>query len=99
MTLSTLKVLRVLLDELDGEHYGFNLSQATGLKSGTLYPLLARLEQHGLVQSCWEDINPKLAGRPARRLYRLTAAGIRRAEAELAHLRAPAQARVAGGLL
>lgn len=45
------------------------------LKSGTVYPLLARLEKAGWLESRWEEIDPAEAGRPRRRLYRLTGEG------------------------
>ncbi|WP_083865893.1 PadR family transcriptional regulator [Deinococcus peraridilitoris] len=88
MTLPTLQVLHVLYDDLHSEHYGLDLSRKTTLKSGTLYPILARLEQHGLVTSAWENVNPKAEGRPARRYYRLTGSGCCRAYAELERARA-----------
>ncbi len=54
--------------------YGYNLSKATGLKSGTLYPMLMRLKDQGYLESEWhESENP---GRPPRHVYRLTSLGI-----------------------
>ena len=49
--------------------------KATGLLSGTLYPLLMRMTDQGLVDAQWQA--PVSAGRPARHAYRLTAAGLR----------------------
>lgn len=83
MSLQTLTLLRVMLDRFDDQHYGYDLMTKAKLKSGSLYPILDRLEHHGLVASAWEDIDPKVAGRAPRRYYRLTAEGIRRAEEEL----------------
>lgn len=58
-----------------GHAYGFELMRVTGLPSGTVYPLLRRLEASGLVASDWEDEGVAHSdGRPARRHYRLTAA-------------------------
>jgi PadR family transcriptional regulator, regulatory protein PadR len=54
--------------------HGYDLARETGLKSGTLYPILIRLAERGLVQARWEDEQP--AGRPRRHLYRLTAGGL-----------------------
>jgi DNA-binding PadR family transcriptional regulator len=54
--------------------YGYELSKLTGLKSGTLYPLLMRLDDQGLLESCWRE--PERAGRPPRHAYRLTASGL-----------------------
>lgn len=53
--------------------HGYEMSRRTGLKPGTLYPLLERLSGRGLVESRWED--SPLPGRPRRRACRLTAAG------------------------
>lgn len=53
--------------------HGYELSQATGLRSGTLYPLLMRLAEHGHLESRWEE-SPK-GGRPPRHQYRLTGSG------------------------
>jgi PadR family transcriptional regulator, regulatory protein PadR len=53
--------------------HGYELSEQTGLKSGTLYPLLIRLSDRGMLESKWEE--SAFAGRPPRRMYRLTAQG------------------------
>jgi DNA-binding PadR family transcriptional regulator len=66
----TAAVLRELLDERDGR-YGYDLAKATGLASGTLYPILMRLEARGLLEARWE-----LGERRPRHVYRLTAAGV-----------------------
>ena len=69
---------RVLLGELLATprawRYGYDLSQTTGLKSGTLYPLLIRLSDLGLLESRWEE--PEHEGRPPRHAYRLTSDGV-----------------------
>jgi PadR family transcriptional regulator PadR len=75
MTLPTQLVLRALLDDPTTELYGVEIGEAAGLASGTVHPILARLEGMGWVESSWEDVDPREAGRPARRYYRLTAAG------------------------
>ena len=85
------RVLRVLTADPSAQHYGYDLMRAAGLPSGTLYPMLARLQQEGLVQSEWEAQREDAGGRPPRRYYRLTAEGVRVARLELAH--ASAQAR------
>jgi PadR family transcriptional regulator, regulatory protein PadR len=54
--------------------YGYELSKQTGLKSGTLYPLLIRLSDQGLLESQWEE--PERPGKPPRHAYRLTANGL-----------------------
>jgi DNA-binding PadR family transcriptional regulator len=66
--------------------YGYDLASRTGIRSGTLYPLLIRLEGQGYLEAEWQQ--PAAAGRPPRHAYRLTAAGLRLARSEAA---APAQ--------
>jgi DNA-binding PadR family transcriptional regulator len=64
-----------------GLRYGFELIEASGLRAGTVYPILRRLEEAGLLVGSWEPVSQSRAeGRPPRRYYRLTAAG----EAKLA---------------
>jgi DNA-binding PadR family transcriptional regulator len=82
------RVLRVLVADPAMPHYGYDLMKAARLPSGTLYPMLARLQQEGLVDSEWEAPRPDAVGRPPRKYYRLTAEGARVARLELA--RAPA---------
>ena len=84
MTVQVLKVLEAVLQDPAGHHYGFELCRATGLKSGTLYPILARLEQAGWLESRWEELDRDTVGRPPRRLYRLTGLGEEAARRELA---------------
>ncbi len=85
------RVLRVLLADPSAPHYGYDLMKAAKLPSGTLYPMLARLQQEGLVDSEWEPQRPDAGGRPPRRYYRLTAEGARVARFELAQARVPAR--------
>ena len=87
------RVLRVLTADPSAQHYGYDLMKAARLPSGTLYPMLARLQQEGLVHSEWEAQREDAGGRPPRKYYRLTAEGVRVARLELAH--ASAQARPA----
>ena len=73
------------------EQYGYTLRKALAdhemiIDEGTLYPLLARLEAAGWATSQWEDVDPREAGRPRRRLYRLTGVGQRRAREALSGL-------------
>ena len=73
MTFPTALVLQALSR---GSHYGFDIMDATGLPSGTIYPALRRLESLGFVTSSWEDDEAaKKAGRPRRRNYQLSKAG------------------------
>ena len=89
MTLPTQFVLRALLADPQAELYGVEIGEAAGLPSGTVHPILARLEGLRWVQSRWEDIDPRAEKRPARRYYRLTAGGAARPSAALAGARRP----------
>jgi DNA-binding PadR family transcriptional regulator len=84
MTSSVLKVIAALLADPSSERYGLQLMQDTGLPSGTLYPILVRLERAGWVASRWEQIDPVAEGRPPRRYYRLTSEGAVEARREVA---------------
>jgi PadR family transcriptional regulator len=84
MTIPTQLVLQALLADPTAELYGVEIGSAAGLPSGTVHPILARLEGLGWLDSRWEDINPRVVGRPARRYYRLTATGAESAESALA---------------
>jgi PadR family transcriptional regulator PadR len=75
MTKPTQSVLRALLVDPAAELYGLEIGEDAGLASGTVHPILARLEAIGWLTSRWEDIDPAVVGRPARRYYRLTAEG------------------------
>ena len=88
ITVPTARVLAVLLAEPDAHRYGLDLMQATGLASGTLYPILHRLQEAGWVSAAWEEVDPSAQGRPARRYYRLTAEGAEQARQALAELHA-----------
>jgi PadR family transcriptional regulator PadR len=70
-----LKLLNAFLEAPSAEFYGLELARTTGLKSGTLYPLLDRLEREGWVRSRWEKTEPSDQGRPRRRFYALTGTG------------------------
>jgi PadR family transcriptional regulator PadR len=67
----------VLQALLTGHRYGFEAMRVTELPSGTVYPLLRRLEAGGLVESSWEEADPTAEGRPRRRYYALTPPGTR----------------------
>ena len=79
MSLQTLKVLEAFLENPADQLSGSDVHQRSALASGTLYPILLRLEAAGWFVSRWESTDPSTAGRPRRRLYRLTATGLRRA--------------------
>lgn len=72
----TRMVLSVLLADPSTERYGLELAQHTHLQGGTLYPILVRLEQSGVVTSRWEEIDQATEGRRRRRYYQLTQQGL-----------------------
>jgi len=88
ITVPTARVLAVLLADPQADRYGLDIMQDTGLPSGTLYPILHRLQEAGWLASHWEQIDPVRESRPARRYYRLTAEGARQAQQALAELHA-----------
>jgi PadR family transcriptional regulator, regulatory protein PadR len=96
----TLSVLASLEADPTAWRHGYLLAKETGLRSGTLYPILIRLAERGLVEACWEEGQP--AGRPRRHLYRLSPDGLAAAraaladEARLKHRRAAAAGRAGG---
>ncbi len=69
----TLATLDVLMRAPEAWVYGLEIASATGLKSGSLYPILIRLDARELVESRW--LAPEKEGRPARHAYRITPAG------------------------
>jgi PadR family transcriptional regulator, regulatory protein PadR len=79
MSLQTLRVLETFLENPTVQLAGAEVHQRCGIASGTLYPILIRLESAGWFVSQWESIDPSRAGRPRRRLYQLTSTGLRRA--------------------
>lgn len=89
LTQPTLKVLRFLLEKPREGRSGAEMSKATKVGPGTLYPMLARLEGAGWLTSEWEAVDPSEAGRPRRRFYYLTGVGQRNAHAALIDLQIP----------
>jgi PadR family transcriptional regulator PadR len=77
----TTAVLLALAEAPAAWRYGYELCQQIGLKAGSMYPILMRLADRGLLETAWESDVP--AGRPPRHLYRLTGPGLELA-AELA---------------
>jgi PadR family transcriptional regulator len=78
------RVLRAFLADPAAPRYGYDLMKAARLQSGTLYPLLARLEREKLVASAWET--PHQEGQRPRKYYKLTGEGVRIARLELARV-------------
>jgi PadR family transcriptional regulator PadR len=89
ITLQAQLVLHVLLQHPTRELYGVQISEAAGLATGTIHPILARLEGLGWLESRWEDIDPAKEGRPKRRYYRLSPDGAEQARQALANARTP----------
>jgi PadR family transcriptional regulator, regulatory protein PadR len=70
----TRTLLAAFLERAQTWLHGYDLSKETGLKSGTLYPLLMRLSEQGLMESRWQE--PERPGLPPRHIYRLTSSGL-----------------------
>ena len=86
MTYQTALVLEALAA---GRHHGFDIMDATDLPSGTVYPILRRIEEAGLVRARWErDGAARREQRPPRRYYELTAGGTARLAEARARFRA-----------
>jgi PadR family transcriptional regulator len=83
MSSETLRILGAMLEDPLAWHYGLGLSETAGVASGTIYPMLARLEKADWLESRWEEQGPEDEARPRRRLYKLTGHGERAAMAEL----------------
>jgi PadR family transcriptional regulator, regulatory protein PadR len=79
MSFQTMKVLESFLENPSDTLSGADVQKRSGLASGTLYPILLRLEGAGWFSSRWESVDPVAVGRPRRRLYRLTPNGLARA--------------------
>src|SRR5258707_12476746 len=91
----TALVLDAFLETPTEWRYGYDISRDTGLKSGTLYPILMRLAGHELLQTCWENTE---AGRPPRHMYRLTSSGLRLAREQVrAHVPGSSRRTALGG--
>ncbi len=67
-------ILKVMLCQPMEWRHGYDLAKLVGLSSGTLYPILIRLHDKGLLEAKW--IEPERSGRPARHAYRLTSDGL-----------------------
>lgn len=78
----TRSLLTALLSDSMAWRHGYEISKLTGIRSGTLYPLLMRLHDQGLLASEWAAHDA--GGRPPRHLYRLTASGLALARSNLA---------------
>jgi DNA-binding PadR family transcriptional regulator len=75
----TRELLIVMLRKPRAWHYGYELSRDTGLSSGTLYPVLMRLSDQGLLESHWQE--SERPSKPPRHVYKLTSEGLALARA------------------
>lgn len=80
LNLNALKVLSVLYDNDRTDHYGLSISKETKLGNGTLYPILDKLQDHGLISSEWETPD---SGRRPRLFYKITGEGCKAYENEI----------------
>ncbi len=87
MTGTTQAVLETVLSDPKADHYGLQIGAEAALPSGTVHPILARLESIGWLTSGWEEIDPAVLGRPKRRYYRLTPDGLVASRTALAGVR------------
>jgi PadR family transcriptional regulator PadR len=76
LSTQTAQVFDAFLEAPRAWRYGYDISRDTELKSGTLYPILMRLAEYKLLETCWETTEP---GKPPRHMYRLTPDGLRTA--------------------
>src|ERR1017187_9682168 len=87
MTGPVQQVLRAMLEDPAVPRYGLEISKQASLETGTLYPVMARLEGVGWVESSWEDPAVSISdGRPRRRYYQLTKDGAEQARLALAEI-------------
>lgn len=92
-----LKVLKIMLEKPLTPYSGAEIAREANIGSGTLYPLLQRLENAGWLKSEWENVSPSAAGRPRRRYYKLTGYGQTLAARGLAEVQTTAAEVLAWG--
>lgn len=85
-----LRLIALFLQDPNQKWSGAEITREVGIFSGTLYPLLAKLEAAKWLTAEWEKIDPSEEGRPRRRYYRLTATGARKARSALDVFQIPA---------
>ena len=78
LTPQTIRVISALFDQPGSS--GADVCKVTSLPSGTVYPILVRLEDAGWLRSQWENVDPSVAGRPRKRFYTLSAEGVSEAK-------------------
>jgi PadR family transcriptional regulator, regulatory protein PadR len=92
----TTAVVLALADAPTAWRYGYQLCQQLDIKPGSMYPILMRLTDRGLLETTWDTDGP--AGRPPRHLYRLTGSGRALATELASAARSPATATRRSGL-
>lgn len=97
ITRATRRVMEVLMKKVTDSHYGLEIMKETNLPSGTVYPILHRLEAAGWLSASWEDIDPEKEGRPPRKQYTVTGEGAREMAAVLTIAAAKVRPNLAGG--
>jgi PadR family transcriptional regulator PadR len=88
----TIRVLATLMASPSAELSGAEIAKHAKLASGTLYPILLRLEKAGWLKSHWEAGDPILLGRPRRRFYKITGVGLKKVEQVVRDLSPSAEA-------
>jgi PadR family transcriptional regulator, regulatory protein PadR len=76
LTHRALKLLKLMLENVRTPYAGIELMELTGIPSGNLYPMLIKLQQAGILESSWEEVDPRQVGRNRRRYYRLSTHGV-----------------------
>lgn len=80
---AALSILRIMLEDPQASYYGLDLAKQSGRPTGTLYPLLRKMERQGWLRSEVEPIDPSVEGRPRRIMYSLTSRGVEKAREAL----------------
>ena len=77
ITVSFLKLFSIFIVHLSDEFTGEDICRRTEMQSGTVYPMLIKLEERGWLKARWENINPHVEGRPKRHYYGITKRGLK----------------------
>ena len=78
--MTTMKVLSAFCEDPKAEMSGRDVGRRAKLPSGTVYPILLRLQDAGWLTSRWEEVDPREAGRPRRRFYQITGVGYQKTQ-------------------
>ena len=83
LTMTTMKVLSAFCEDPKAEMSGREVGSKVKLPSGTVYPILLRLQDAKWLTSRWEEVDPKEVGRPRRRFYQITGVGFQKTQEAL----------------